>query len=424
MTVAVISVGYVGLPLAQALAATGRETLGFDLQEGRVSELNRGIDRNDPEGAGFVVPDCLRFTSNPEDLRGCSAYLIAVPTPIDADRRPDLAPLISASQMVGGVLAKGALVVVESTVHPGATETVVIPELEAVSGLKAGVDFKVGYSPERINPGDQRHGLAEVVKVVSGLDAPSLQSMVELYGPIVPAGLHQASSIMVAEAAKITENVQRDVNIALMNELALVFDRIGIRTEDVLQAARTKWNFAPFSPGLVGGHCIGVDPYYLIARAEAEGYYPELIRSARRLNDGISEYVADKLVLLLASEGVAIKGAKVAVLGITFKEDVSDIRNSQIPAIIDRLQELGAELLVVDPLVDAEVARRELGIELAELADLAMLDGLVLASPHRTFLAGGGEALLNLLKPNGLLIDIKSRISSDLVEPDYKYWSL
>lgn len=423
-TVAVLGLGYVGLPLALAFAAAGRTVIGFDVAAARVADLARGIDRNDPEGRGLDIPDTLRFTAEAGDLAGADVFVVAVPTPIDESRRPDLDPLVDAARIVGGVIRPGGLVVVESTVHPGATEEVVGPVVAAASGLEAGRDFRLGYSPERINPGDASHGLGDVVKVVSGEDAETLERVAALYAEIVPAGLHLAPSIKVAEASKITENVQRDVNIALMNELAQVYDRLGLRTEDVLAAARTKWNFAPYTPGLVGGHCIGVDPYYLIAKAEAHGYYPELIRSARRLNDTMAERVVQKTVTLLAIAGTAISRARIGVMGVAFKENVSDPRNSQVPPIVTGLSALGADVFVADPLVDSRVARTVLGIELVADEALTDLDALILASPHRVFLESGTEGLGMRLRAGGLLVDIKSVLSPVDLPAGRQYWSL
>lgn len=422
--VAVIGLGYVGLPLALAFARTGRRVVGFDVDPERIAELARGLDRNDPDHPAIELPDGLSVTSDPAGLAGCGAYVVAVPTPIDGDRRPDLGPLLSASDLIGPGLRPGALVVVESTVHPGATEEVVGPRLEAASGLVRGRDFVLGYSPERINPGDAVHGLADVVKVVSGEDAATLERVAALYGPVVPAGLHRAPSIRVAEASKITENVQRDVNIALMNELALVYDRLGLRTEDVLAAARTKWNFAPYRPGLVGGHCIGVDPYYLIAKAEAHGYYPELIRAARRLNDGMADRVAQKIVVRLSVAGIAVAGARIGLMGLAFKENVSDARNSQAPVIARALRDLGAVLLVADPLVDPAAAHRDLGLDVVDAAALDRLDALVLASPHRVFLAEGAERLAGRVRPGGLIVDVTSALDPGRIPADRHYWSL
>lgn len=423
-TVAILGLGYVGLPLALAFAASGRRVIAYDIDAGRVADLANGVDRNDPEGRPVAAPDGLDFSADPLALTGADVFILAVPTPIDPGRRPDLGPLAYSARTAGGAIRPGGLVIVESTVHPGATEEVVGPLVAEVSGLRMGTDFKLGYSPERINPGDATHGLSDVVKVVSGEDDATLERVAALYADVVPAGLHRAPSIRVAEASKITENVQRDVNIALMNELALVYDRLGIRTEDVLAAARTKWNFAPYTPGLVGGHCIGVDPYYLIAKAEAHGYYPELIRSARRLNDTMAERVTQKTVTLLSEGGVAVAGARIGVMGVAFKENVSDARNSQVPAIVDGLARLGAEVLVADPLVDPATAGHALGLDLVDGASLTGLHALILAAPHAVFLEDGAAGLGARLRPGGLLVDVKSVLAPADVPADRRYWSI
>ncbi|MDF1792309.1 MAG: nucleotide sugar dehydrogenase [Thalassobaculaceae bacterium] len=423
-TVAILGLGYVGLPLALAFAGAGRAVIGFDIDAARITDLAKGIDRNDPEGGMIDLLAGLRFSSDARELAEAQVFIVAVPTPIDDSRRPDLGPLADAARIVGGAIRPGGLVVVECTVHPGATEEIVGPIVAEASGLVVGADFKLGYSPERINPGDTTHGLGDVVKVVSGQDAETLARVMALYAGIVPAGLHAAPSIRVAEASKITENIQRDVNIALMNELAQIYDRLGLRTEDVLAAARSKWNFAPYTPGLVGGHCIGVDPYYLIAKAEAHGYYPELIRAARRLNDTMSERVVQKTVTLLGAGGTAVAGARIGVMGVAFKENVSDPRNSQVPPIVTGLSVLGAKMLVADPLVDTAVARRLLGIDLVGADSLVDLDALILASPHRAFLEGGARRLGTRLRSGGLLIDVKSALKPSELPADRRYWSL
>lgn len=423
-TVAVLGLGYVGLPLAIAFAGVGRSVIGYDTDTARAQELSHGVDRNDPDGRRLALPKGLRFSCDPADLGSADVFVVAVPTPIDPARRPDLGPLAEAARTIGSAIRPGGLVIVESTVHPGATEEVVGPIVAESSGLAMGSGFKLGYSPERINPGDTTHDLGNVVKVVSAEDEETLGRVVALYSDIVPAGLHAAPSIRVAEASKITENIQRDVNIALMNELAQVYDRLGIRTEDVLAAARTKWNFAPYTPGLVGGHCIGVDPYYLIAKAEAHGYYPELIRSARRLNDTMAERVVQKTVMLLGSGGTAIAGARVGVMGVSFKENVSDARNSQVPTIVHGLVELGADVAVVDPIVAPAVAERILGMSLVDSSVLVGLDALILASPHRVFLNEGAEGLGRRLREGGLLVDVKSALDPTHLEANRIYWSL
>ena len=329
--VGVVGLGYVGLPVALAFARHFPGTVGFDIDARKVEELRAGIDRTGELDGDAIRSSSLTVTSDPTDLRGCTFYVVAVPTPVDADNRPDLSPIVGASGIVGGALAKGAVVVYESTVYPGVTENICGPELERESGLRSGEDFTLGYSPERINPGDRQHTLERITKVVAAQDAATLDRVASAYGRVIDAGVYRASSIQVAEAAKVIENTQRDLNIALMNELALICDRIGIRTADVLDAARTKWNFLPFTPGLVGGHCIGVDPYYLTTRAEQLGYQPEVILAGRRINNRMGEFIAGKLVKMLVNAGSRVSGARVGILGLTFKENVSDLRNSRGP---------------------------------------------------------------------------------------------
>ena len=326
--------------------------------------------------------------------------------------------------MIGPRLRPGSVVVFESTVYPGLTRDICGPLLAKASGLARGIDFKLGYSPERINPGDKRHRLETIVKIVAGEDAETLERVAAVYGQIVEAGLHRAASLEIAEAAKVIENTQRDLNIALMNELAIIFDRLGIPTREVLAAAGTKWNFLPFTPGLVGGHCIGVDPYYLTARAEAAGYYPQVILSGRRINDGMGGFVAQRVVKLLIAAGRPVKGARIGILGITFKEDVPDLRNSRVPDIVAELREFGITALVADPLADAAQAKREYGIDLVALDKFSGLDGLVLAVPHRVLAKAGWDKLFAALAPGGVFVDVKSAIASDQVPQNVHYWSL
>jgi len=355
---AVIGLGYVGLPLAVAFAKHF-PVVGFDVNEKRVQELQCGYDRNMEIPEEKLHNPFLLFTSNPDDLKGCDFFIITVPTPVDRAKRPDLSHLQEATRLVGRALSKGSLVVYESTVYPGCTEEVCIPILEQMSGLKAGVDFKVGYSPERINPGDQEHTLEKVVKVVAGQDRETTELLARVYGLVVTAGVYKASSIRTAEAAKVIENIQRDLNIALMNELAMLFHRMGLNTREVLAAARTKWNFLPFEPGLVGGHCIPVDPYYLTHKAQELGYHPELILAGRRINDSMAAYIARETVRLLIRTGKIVNGAKILVLGITFKENVSDVRNSQAMKLVQELEEYGCAVDAYDPRV-CELDRKTL----------------------------------------------------------------
>lgn len=424
MTVAIVGIGYVGLPLVQAFSRIGRQVVAYDVDRVRIAELMEGHDRNATDDPDLGPMPGVTWTNEPHWLSTATDIIIAVPTPVDHDRRPNFTPMISAAETVGAHMQRGALVVIECTVHPGATEDLAGPALERVSGMVRKRDFHLAYSPERINPGDGAHDLTSVMKVVAGEDAATLERVAKLYESVVTAGVHRAPSIKVAEAAKITENVQRDLNIALMNELSQIFDRLDIRTADVLAAAGTKWNFAKYTPGLVGGHCIGVDPYYLIAKAEAHGYYPELIRSARRLNDGMADRVAQKIVVRLSSLGIAIAGARVGLMGLAFKENVSDARNSQAPTIARALQDLGAVVLATDPLVDPALARRDLGLEMVEHSRLVGLDALVLASPHRVFLAEKAEGLAARVRAGGLLVDVTSALDPSGIPGDRSYWSL
>ena len=341
-----------------------------------------------------------------------------------ANAAPICARSTEACALIGPRLKPGAVVVFESTVYPGLTREVCGKLLAEASGLVQGVDFKLGYSPERINPGDRHHRLENIVKIVAGEDHETLERVAAVYGQIVEAGLHRASSLEVAEAAKVIENTQRDLNIALMNELAIIFDRLGIPTREVLAAAGTKWNFLPFTPGLVGGHCIGVDPYYLTARAEAAGYYPQVILSGRRINDGMGGFIAQRLVKLLIAAGRPVKDAAIAIVGLTFKEDVPDLRNSRVPDILAELREYGIAARVADPLADAAEARREYGIDLVDLDQLDGLDGLILAVPHRVLRKAGWDKLLARLAPGGVFVDVKSAVARDRVPPNVHYWSL
>ena len=421
--IAVIGLGYVGLPVALAFSSKF-PTVGFDINRRRVDLLSRGRDDTGEVSEEELRGSRLRFTTSLEDLRGTTFFIVAVPTPIDSNHRPDLRPLVSASESVGKVLEKGAVVVYESTVYPGVTEEVCAPVLERVSRLTAGVDFKLGYSPERINPGDREHTFERITKVVSGQDAATLERVASAYGAVVKAGVHRAPSIKVAEAAKVIENTQRDLNIALMNELALIFDRLGIRTRDVLAAAATKWNFLRFQPGLVGGHCIGVDPYYLTTKAEELGYQPQVILSGRRINNGVGAYVAQRMMKMLSRAGVPLSQAKVGILGLTFKENVPDLRNSRIPDIVNELTEFGLRPLVHDPMGSPEEAREEYGVHLCDWSQLSGLDALVLAVPHRQYMEMPTRSLLGLVRDGGVVVDVKSVLDPDEVDRGLTYWSL
>jgi len=422
--IAVIGLGYVGLPVALAFARKFPGTVGFDVDATRIAELRAGVDRTHEARPGELAETTLQFTDDLDALRACTFFVVAVPTPIDAHRRPDLGPVERASATVGKVLSPGAVVVYESTVYPGVTEEVCGPILERVSGLPR-VAFRLGYSPERINPGDPVHRLETIVKVVSGEDGPTLDRVAAVYGAIIDAGLHRAQSIKVAEAAKVIENTQRDINIALMNELAVIFERLGIRTADVLAAARTKWNFLPFSPGLVGGHCIGVDPYYLTARAEQAGYHPQVILAGRRINDDMGKFVAARVIKHLGRAGVAARDARVGILGLTFKENVPDIRNSRVPDIKAELEEFGATVCVHDPLARADETLHEWGIALDPLEAFRGLDALVLAVSHRDYLDRGAGALAAMVRDGGVVYDVKSAFRpEDFAGTPVQYLSL
>ncbi len=422
-TIAVIGLGYVGLPVAIAFARK-YPTIGFDIRQSRISALQDGVDETREVAPAALRNVNLRLTSDPRDLEEATFYSVAVPTPIDDNLRPDLRPLVSASETVGKALRRGNVVVFESTVYPGVTEEVCGPVLERVSGLRAGVDFKLGYSPERINPGDTEHTFEKITKVVSGQDPETLERVARVYGSVVLAGVHRAPSIKVAEAAKVIENTQRDLNIALMNELALIFERLKIRTKDVLDAASTKWNFLPFKPGLVGGHCIGVDPYYLTTKAEELGYQPQVILSGRRINNGVGAFLAQRTMKMLSKAGVALRGARVGVLGLTFKENVPDLRNSRVPDIIAELREFGVDPQVHCPLGDPDEAFEVYGIRLCMWEDLRDLDALIIAVPHRQFLDKAPRDLLSLVRNGGVVIDVKSILEPEQIDRDLRYWSL
>ena len=422
--IAVIGLGYVGLPVALAFARKYPGTFGFDINEKRVSELASGVDSNRETPDTELKESKIRFTSVVEDLRGTNFFVVAVPTPVTVNNAPDLRALIAASETVGKVIQRGGIVVFESTVYPGVTEEICGPAVARVSGLRQGVDFKLGYSPERINPGDHKHRLETIIKVVSGEDQATLAAVADCYGGIVQAGVHRAPSIKVAEAAKVIENTQRDLNIALMNELAIIFDRMDISTKDVLDAAATKWNFVKFTPGLVGGHCIGVDPYYLTAKAEQLGYYPRVILAGRRINDGMGVYVAQRLVKLMSNNGLMIRDAKIGILGLTFKENVSDLRNSRVPDIIQELKQFGVNPIVHDPVVDPHDAQEEFGIKLADFSQLQNLDAVVLAVSHDFYLEKNLAAIKSCVRAGGVFIDVKSVLRRSDLPETVTYWSL
>ncbi|HIX41279.1 MAG TPA: nucleotide sugar dehydrogenase [Candidatus Desulfovibrio intestinigallinarum] len=406
---AVVGLGYVGLPLAVALSRH-MDVIGFDISARRIEELKGGHDHTNEVSDENLAAATVRYTCDPAALAEAAVIIVAVPTPIDEHRSPDLTPVVGATTTVGRHFSRGTVVVYESTVYPGLTEEVCVPILEKESGLRFGEDFTVGYSPERINPGDKVHTLETIVKIVSGSDAATADLLAEVYGSVVRAGIHRASSIKVAEAAKVIENTQRDLNIALMNELAIIFGRLGIETTEVLEAAGTKWNFLPFRPGLVGGHCIGVDPYYLTFKAEGMGFHPEVILAGRRTNDGMGKYVAECTVKHLIARGNVIRGARVGILGFTFKENVPDLRNTRVVDIIAELHDYGVETLVHDAEADPAEAMREYGQELLPLETLRDLDAVILAVSHRAYAAFSPEDIRARFRDpgKGVLMDVKS----------------
>ncbi|GAK34594.1 UDP-N-acetyl-d-glucosamine 6-dehydrogenase WbpA [Iodidimonas nitroreducens] len=412
---AVIGLGYVGLPLAVAFGHHVK-TMGFDINARRVADLRQGRDATLEASADeLAAATHLSFSTQLDDIRDCTVFIVTVPTPIDKHNRPDLTPLIKASESIGRVLKSGDLVIYESTVYPGATEDVCVPILEKVSGLRFNADFFCGYSPERINPGDKDHRLHSIVKVTSG-STPEIADFVDrLYRMVISAGTHKASSIKVAEAAKVIENTQRDLNIALVNELAIIFNKLGIDTLEVLEAAGTKWNFLPFRPGLVGGHCIGVDPYYLTHKAEEIRHHPEVILAGRRINDGMGRYIAGEIVKKMIHRKVPVSDAKVLVLGLTFKENCPDLRNSRVVDIVEELTSYGAAVAVYDPWADHDEAAHECGVRL--LDDLGGdYDAIVLAVAHREFIAMGAEKIRTLGRPGAVLYDIKSVLGKNAVD--------
>ncbi|MFD0737914.1 nucleotide sugar dehydrogenase [Lysobacter koreensis] len=405
--IAVIGLGYVGLPLA---AAFGKHlpTLGFDIDVDRVAELDRGHDHTlEVSEAALRGAGLLRFASDPAALEGCNVFIVTVPTPIDEYKRPDLRPLESASRTVGRALRRGGVVVYESTVYPGATEEVCVPILERESGLAFNHDFSAGYSPERINPGDHEHRLDTIMKVTSGSTPEAAEFVDSLYRRVITAGTHKTSSIRVAEGAKVIENIQRDVNIALINELALIFHRLGMDTHEVLEAAGTKWNFLPFRPGLVGGHCIGVDPYYLTHKAQQIGYHPDMILAGRRINDGMGSHVARRAIRLMSQRGKQANASKVLVMGLAFKENCPDLRNTKVVDIVNELRSFNAQVDVHDPWVSARHAHAEYGIDVIERPSPGSYDAVILAVPHREFVALGADGIRALGTPDMVLFDVK-----------------
>ena len=423
-----IGLGYVGLPIAIAFAKK-LEVIGYDINKEKIRMYKKGHDPTGEVGDEVLSQSTLKFTSNEEDLRLAKFHIIAVPTPVKKDYTPDLNPIISSSKIVGRNLTKGSIVVYESTVYPGLTEEICIPLLERESGLKCGEDFKVGYSPERINPGDKNHRLESIIKVVSAIDDESLDIIAEVYKLVVEVGVFKADSIKVAEAAKVIENSQRDINIAFMNELSIIFNKLGIDTQSVLDAASTKWNFLKFTPGLVGGHCIGVDPYYLTFKAEQIGYHSQVILSGRRINDGMGKYVVENLIKILIEADISVKNSKIAIFGLTFKENCPDTRNTRVIDIINELKTYGIKPLVIDPLADRIETQKEYGINLTRFDELVNLDAIIVAVAHNQFKSLSINDFNELYNPkthqNKVFIDIKGIYNKDSFRLDgYSYWRL
>lgn len=415
--------GYVGLPVAVAFARRF-DVIGFDIDSRRIENLCEGEDWTGEIGREALSASTMRFTANAADLSACDFFVIAVPTPVDKKCSPDFSLLVLACRTIGSVMRTGSIVVFESTVHPGATEEICGPELEKASGLRCGIDFKLGYSPERINPGDRDHPLERIVKIVSGQDAESSEIIADVYGQIIDAGVHRAPSIRVAEAAKVLENTQRDINIALMNEMSKICNLIGISTSEVLEAAGTKWNFLRFTPGLVGGHCIGVDPYYLTSKAQELGYHPEVILAGRRINDGMANHVASKVVQVLARKHRLSPLTRIGLLGMTFKEDVPDIRNSKVVDLYRELQRYGITPLAYDSMAERSQMEHEYGITLAKKSQLTNLDVVILAVPHREILASIWNDLPAMITDGGLVFDLKSALDRSRLPADIEYWAL
>jgi len=424
-SISIIGLGYVGLPLAVEFSKKVN-VIGFDINKGKVVDYINGIDSTKEVGSEELIKSKVKFTFEEKELIKSKFHIVAVPTPIHSDKTPDLSPVIGASQVVGRNLTKGSIVVYESTVYPGVTEEICVPILEKFSGLICGSDFKVGYSPERINPGDKIHTVTKITKIVSGMDEESLEEISNIYSIIIEAGVYRAQSIKVAEAAKVIENSQRDINIAFMNELSIIFNKIGIDTKAVLAAAGTKWNFIKFYPGLVGGHCIGVDPYYLTYKAEELGYHPQVILSGRRINDSMGKYIAENTVKQLIKAEKQIKGARVLIIGFTFKENVPDTRNTRVIDIVDELKEYGLKVHVVDDVADKKEAHHEYGLEIEEMEDIKDVDAIIIAVGHEMYKKLSLEEYNNKFKNgNKVLIDVKGIIDSNEVKRlNYFYWRL
>lgn len=422
--ISVIGLGYVGLPVAVAFG-NHHQVIGFDINQTRINELKENIDRTLEVTTEELEKSEILFTSSTEELSQADFHIIAVPTPINDANQPDLSPLIGASKSVGAALKEGDIVVYESTVYPGATEEDCVPVLEEISGLKCGVDFFVGYSPERINPGDKEHTFTKIKKVVSGQTPEILEIVADVYASVVTAGVHKAPTIKVAEAAKVIENTQRDLNIALMNELAVIFERMGIDTIDVLEAAGTKWNFLPFRPGLVGGHCIGVDPYYLTHKAQKLGYHPEVISAGRRINDSMPVHVVEQAVKRMIQVGSPVKGSRVAILGLTFKEDCPDLRNSKVGDVVEEFKSYGVELLVHDPMADNDEAKKYYNVDLCKWENLNNLDAIVLCVGHKEYKSLSVADYKKMLNENSVFMDVKACCPVDeFKQAGINFWRL
>lgn len=419
--IAVVGLGYVGLPVAVAFGQK-QEVIGFDINEERIASLKKHHDSTNEVTSESLQKANVAYTADAKKLRECDFIIVAIPTPITDDKQPNLAPLISVSETIGENLSKGTIVVYESTVYPGVTEEECIPVLEKYSKLKAGQDFYVGYSPERINPGDKKNTFSTINKIVSGQTEQVAEIIYNTYKTVIQADVYKASSIKVAEAAKVIENTQRDLNIALMNEFAMIFDRLGIDTKEVLTAAKTKWNFLPFSPGLVGGHCISVDPYYLTHKAQQLGYDPHMILAGRRINDGMSHFIVSSLIKKMIEADLPIKNSVVTVLGITFKEDVPDIRNSKVMDIISELKRYGIQVQIADSMMEAESVK--LGDRLVPFEELKQSQAVILAVPHQQYIASGWKTFEKLVSPNGILMDVKGALNSEEKPANIHYWRL
>lgn len=427
-SLALVGLGYVGMPIAVAFAKKGLDVIGFDFNEKKIALYKEGKDPTNEVGDEAIRETTVHFTADPASLEKARFIIVAVPTPVNDDHTPDLTPVEGASKFVGEHIRKGTVVVFESTVYPGVTEETCIPIIEKYSGLKCGTDWKIGYSPERINPGDKVHRLNTIRKIVSGMDAETLDTVAKVYEIVVDAGVHRASSIQVAEAAKVIENSQRDINIAFMNELSIIFHKMGIDTKEVLEAAGTKWNFLPFRPGLVGGHCIGIDPYYLTYRAEQFGYHSQIILSGRRINDDMGKYCAEQLVKLLIRNDIPVKHARIAILGFTFKENCPDTRNTKVMDIVKELREYGIEPLIVDPEGDAAEAKRLYGVDFHDLSEVKDMDGVLMAVKHKEFASFTPDDIAKLYNPKWqtkVFSDLKGVFDrADFTAPEWDYWRL